>query len=326
MTARTCPAARGAGPAALPQLLTRLAAFDWQAPWGGLHAARAARWQAAAQGGFATLLATMTAEAQAAGLLCGTGRALSFAAQADCPQDHAYEAHIAATGCVPTRANLHDFCNALTWFAFPLTKAALNAAQAAEIERLGIAPTRGGRRDALTLFDENAVLFAYAEPALEQALRGFDWPTLFLSRRAGWGAACETLVFGHALLEKLVAPYKACTAHAWTVGVPADYFTWERERRVAFLDRQVAAAVRTAPFTSRAFAPLPVLGIPGWCEANQAASFYDDAAVFRPGRRREAGAGPARDVLHCAPQSGPDSRGLRKKGEESPDSIGQGDG
>jgi len=27
---------------------------------------------------------------------------------------------------------------------------------------------------------------------------------------------------------------------------------------------------------------LPVLGIPGWWPANEAPSFYDDPAVFRP--------------------------------------------
>ena len=29
------------------------------------------------------------------------------------------------------------------------------------------------------------------------------------------------------------------------------------------------------------FAPLPVLGLPGWCSANEDADFYRDAAVFR---------------------------------------------
>jgi hypothetical protein len=28
--------------------------------------------------------------------------------------------------------------------------------------------------------------------------------------------------------------------------------------------------------------PLPVLGVPGWWSANDAADFYDDAEVFRP--------------------------------------------
>ncbi len=74
--------------------------------------------------------------------------------------------------------------------------------------------TRGGVRDALTLFDENAVLFACADPALADALRVFDWRALFVDARDAWGTRCEARIFGHALLEKLVVPYKACTGHA----------------------------------------------------------------------------------------------------------------
>ena len=36
-------------------------------------------------------------------------------------------------------------------------------------------------------------------------------------------------------------------------------------------------------------APLPVLGVPGWWAANEAASFYDNRDYFRPGRSRQAG-------------------------------------
>jgi len=268
-------------------LAAQLATIDWQAPWCAPHAARAVAWCQAAQQGHESLLAVMSAQVAKEGRMSGSGLALSFADSASCPSGTAYETHIAATGCVPTRANLHDFFNALTWFAFPAIKAALNAAQAAEIGQWGIASTRGGVRDALTIFDENAVLFAYADPTLEDALRAFDWRTLFTARRLAWGVECEALVFGHALLEKLVTPYKACTAHAWAARVPADYFGWSLERRLAFIDRQVAAAIRARaePMASRSFAPLPVLGIPGWCQANGDPDFYEDASVFRPGRR-----------------------------------------
>ena len=36
--------------------------------------------------------------------------------------------------------------------------------------------------------------------------------------------------------------------------------------------------------STRMLAPLPILGVPGWEAANERESFYDDAAVFRPGR------------------------------------------
>jgi hypothetical protein len=276
--------------------------IDWARPWFAQHEARGRRWQQAALAGYARYLDELNADAHAAQQHTGRGQPLAFIAQDDLPEGAAYEAHIAATGCVPTRHNLHDFFNALAWFAFPRIKATLNLRQAAAIDELGVGPTRGGVRDALTLFDENAVLFASADPALTQALRGFDWRALFVAGRTAWesagatpGAApaeahnpkhCEVHVFGHALLEKLIAPYAACTAHAWAVEVPQAYFAWSRAQRNAYLDETVSSALATgADLNGRSFSPLPVLGIPGWWAQNEDPSFYDDTRVFRPGRR-----------------------------------------
>jgi hypothetical protein len=259
--------------------------IDWSMPWLRPLAERGERWQQAALESEAAYLAELNRDARASRQTTGRGKPLAFIAQADLPPGAAYEAHIAATGCVPTRHNLHDFFNALMWFTFPRIKAALNARQSEAIDRLGVGPTRGGERDALTLFDENALLFATADPALAAALRAFDWHTLLVARRDAWGARCEVRAFGHALLEKLIAPYKACTGHAWIVDVPAEYFSWSDVRRRALLDETVGAALATGPLASRMFAPLPALGIPGWWPANGEPAFYDDPAVFRAGRR-----------------------------------------
>ncbi|NIF81157.1 DUF3025 domain-containing protein [Paraburkholderia sp. Cy-641] len=263
------------------------AAIDWSRPWFAQFAARGRRWQQAALTGYADLLAVMNADAAQMRQTTGRGQRLAFIAQDDLPPGAAYEAHIAATGCVPTRHNLHDFFNGSMWFAFPRIKAALNARQSAAIDALGVGPTRGGVRDMLTLFDENALLFACADPALSAALRGFDWQTLLVGRRDAWGRRCEVRCFGHALLEKLIAPFKGCTGHAWIVDVPAGYFEWDAAARDAWLDEAVSAALLgTEALTSRLFAPLPVLGIPGWWSGNEAPAFYDDASVFRSGRRK----------------------------------------
>lgn len=147
---------------------------------------------------------------------------------------------------------------------------------------------RGTLRDALTLFDENAALFVTADRALADALRGFDWPRLLVATRDAWGTRCEARVVGHALLEQLVAPYKSCTAHAWIVEVSADYFSWPDAERSAHVDARIAAELATRALTSRDFAPLPVLGVPGWWPANQDPGFYEDTQVFRPGRRQPA--------------------------------------
>jgi Protein of unknown function (DUF3025) len=262
------------------------AGIDWAAPWFRPFAARGKRWQQAALKSYAALLAEMNADTGEMRQTTGRGQRLAFIAQDDLPAGASYEAHIAATGCVPTRHNLHDFFNGSMWFAFPRIKAALNARQSAAIDAMGVGPTRGGVRDTLTLFDENALLFACADPRLSAALRGFDWHTLLVARRDAWGASCEVRCFGHALMEKLMVPFKACTGHAWIVDVPRDYFEWEVAARDAWLDKAVSAALLdTDALTSRLFAPLPVLGVPGWWPENESAGFYDDASVFRAGRR-----------------------------------------
>ena len=276
--------ARGAAPDPVSQ---GFAAIDWSKPWFAQFAARGRRWQQAALSGYADLLATMNADAAQMQQTTGRDQRLAFIAQDDLPAGAAYEAHIASTGCVPTRHNLHDFFNGSMWFAFPRIKAALNARQSTELDLLGVGPRRGGVRDMLTLFDENALLFACADPSLGAALRGFDWRTLFVARRAAWGRGCEVRCFGHALLEKLIAPFKGCTGHAWIVDVPAAYFEWDSAARDAWLDEAVAAALLgTDALTSRMFAPLPVLGIPGWWPDNESPTFYDDTSVFRAGRRQ----------------------------------------
>jgi len=90
-----------------------------------------------------------------------------FIAQEDLPEGRAYEAHISATGQVPTRENLHDFFNALVWLTFPAIKCQLNALQSAQIALLGIGKSRGPARDAATIFDENAAILV-----LETVRRG----------------------------------------------------------------------------------------------------------------------------------------------------------
>ena len=128
---------------------------------------------------------------------------------------------------------------------------------------------RGAVRDALTLFDENAALWA-APPVLSDALCRRDWRGLFTIHRDAWGAAAPPLLFGHALLEKLVHPRKAITAHVWVLA------------QGTALEPGALATLTADALADKPFLPLPVLGVPGWWAANEAPGFYDDAAVFRP--------------------------------------------
>ena len=224
------------------------------------------------------------------GLCNHRGDRLRFVEQSDLPAGLAYEAFISATGGVPTRTNLHDFFNALVWLTYPGAKAALNAIQASEIVRLAqpltsgtaVGGTRGTLRDRATIFDENAALLLSCDPALEQALRDHQWQEALLERRAAFGIACEVRLFGHALMEKLTNPYMAITAHVWVLEVAPDFFRLqEPEKRIcidALLGKRLQQGLLTTVST-----PLPVLGVPGWWQGQDAA-FYAQTSVFRPKR------------------------------------------
>ncbi|WP_146608015.1 DUF3025 domain-containing protein, partial [Burkholderia multivorans] len=65
--------------------------------------------------GDAALLEALNDALRDGARVTGRGKPLRFVPQAELPPGIAYETHIAATGRVPTRHNLHDFFNALVW-------------------------------------------------------------------------------------------------------------------------------------------------------------------------------------------------------------------
>ncbi|WP_291008861.1 DUF3025 domain-containing protein [Hydrogenophaga sp.] len=217
-------------------------------------------------------------EASFVAVLNALGRApVRFVPQSDLPEGVAYEQHIFDTGQVPTRDNLHDFFNGLCWHRFPAAKRRLNQLQAAQIAQVGVGQVRGAVRDALTLFDENAALLQ-APDALWDALTQRDWPKLFIELRPLWSQARLVLV-GHALLEKLVTPYKSITAHVYAVPVPLAL-----SHELAQWDTWLASRLEASELAGKPFTPLPVLGVPGWWAPNEDPAFYDDSSVFRPPR------------------------------------------
>lgn len=244
--------------------------IDWSAPW----------FAAVADGGLA--LESLNG-AEVAPRLNALGHTpVRFVPQQALPDGVAYEQFIFDTAQVPTRDNLHDLFNGLVWHRFPLTKVGLNRRQAQAIADLGgVGQVRGPVRDALTLFDENVALLQ-APPALWAALRARDWQRLFVDARGLWQQA-RLVVFGHALMEKLVQPYKSITAHVLTWAVPeslgADLAAW---------DAWLAGELARQPLVPKPFTPLPVLGVPGWWPENEAPGFYADAGVFRPPRPTRA--------------------------------------
>jgi len=258
--------------------------IDWQRPWLAPYRAIAKPLLETDQWRIALNQAATAMELQN-----HRGLPLRFVPQENLPPHTAYEAFISATGNVPTRENLHDFFNALVWLRFPAIKQRLNELQAAAIEQAtAAAPGRGPLRDAATLFDENAALLVVRNAGWIDALRAHCWHTLFVQQRAGFAQDCEVWLFGHALLEKLVSPYKAITAHAWALVADEEYFRLPPDDKPPRMDRLVANSLSTG-LSNRGFTPLPVLGVPGWWDGQDRA-FYADATVFRASRLpRKAG-------------------------------------
>lgn len=233
----------------------------------------------------------------------------------------AYELLIHQSGEVPTRtqgqAAWHDYFNALVWLAWPQTKQIINRRQAEEISTHGVSGRRGALRDALTLFDESAVLFVSESLSAIEDLEQHNWRQLFVAERGRFEAQIVCVVIGHALLQKLMRPYKSVCGHTLALQVPAGSSATFFESRVfdslpgqgndlaggshagspsisalhqiaadlehgfAELDATVAARLARVDFGKPCLTPVPVLGIPGWWQANQQPEFYNDSEVFR---------------------------------------------
>jgi hypothetical protein len=260
-----------------------LSQIDWSRPW--LDSVRPAFERLRLDGdGF---IEAFSANAAATGAVNHRGQPIRFVPQEELPEGTAYEQFIGSTGCVPTRDNLHDFFNGLVWQTFPLIKRQLNALQAAQIEEAGVGKSRGPARDAATIFDENAALLVVSDDdegrALVDALCSHRWHEALYVQRGLFGRRAQPWLFGHALMEKLVAPRKAITAHTRVVFTDDEYFklSWDEQR--SWLDLHVSTDLAGEGLSTSGFTPLPVLGVPGWWPG-QDESFYADASVFRPKR------------------------------------------
>lgn len=202
--------------------------------------------------------------------------------------DEGYEARIFRSGEMGFRKrNWHDFFNVLMWLAYPRAKAALNARHAAALSPEQ-RQRRGTVRDALTLLDESGVVVFSSNAGLLQMIREFRWKALFWEQRESVLSSLRVLPFGHALCEKALSPYYGMTAHALLFEVPPDVLALAPARQMqcadALLSRFLAAPQHLE--STDQLAPLPVMGVPGWCSANAEAAYYDDVRQFRPGRMR----------------------------------------
>ena len=225
-----------------------------------------------------------------------TGLPLRFVGQQPRQKTFAdqYEPRIFLRGEVQMRScNWHDLFNALVWLTFPAAKAALNQRHYAELEReqASGAQGRGPTRDALTLFDEGGVIVAVSEPALAALLAGCEWKTLFWQRRGEVLQRMRFYLFGHALYEKALTPFAGVTGRGVIFEVADAFFALPRTVQLSELDARLAARIIDAArfAATRELAPVPILGVPGWCEVNAREQYYDNLDYFRPARAAGAG-------------------------------------
>lgn len=201
-----------------------------------------------------------------------------------------YEMHIGSSGEIPTRGdNWHDWFNALCWLSWPRSKLAMNARQVQAINQGEV--QRGPRRDAGTLLDESGVIVPYCDASLAQALQDMNWQALFVQQREAWGSRIGAHVIGHALLEQGWAMYSGWCGKALLLPVEATFFQLDHAAQIDVLDSTLAARLADDEHfaaSPRALLPLPLLGIPGWCDANRDTAFYDNTAYFRPTRRAKS--------------------------------------
>jgi hypothetical protein len=198
-----------------------------------------------------------------------------------------YEERIYSRGELQVRGgNWHDLLNLLVWLTFPQAKAALNARHWAASRQRASAGTanRGPVEDALTLFDEGGVIVAATSAELPQRLRAFEWKELFWRRRREVVASMRFWLFGHALYEKALHPFAGITGRGISFDTDAGFLNAPPAVQLDELDRRVAAHIGNPErlTATRDLLHVPVLGVPGWCAANEVESYYDNTKYFRP--------------------------------------------
>ncbi len=185
--------------------------------------------------------------------------------------------------------NWHDLLNALVWLTAPKSKAVLNARHYLALleERAQGNSVRGKVRDVNTLLDESGVIVAYSDAGLAELLQGFKWKELFWQRRDRVRASMGFYLFGHGLYEKALHPYPGMTGQGLLLAVEQEFFDWPLAQQLKHLDSHLAQHLAETVHDSnnRDFAPVPLLGVPGWSVQNEDAEYYDNTAYFRPGRR-----------------------------------------
>jgi hypothetical protein len=207
------------------------------------------------------------------------------------PQEFAdhYAPRIYLTGEIATRRhNWHDLFQFLSWLAFPATKALINSLHLPHARHRLALGERGRRspiENMLSLFDEGGAVVLSSDTALLELIRDHQWHALFWQQRAALERHLSVIVFGHALYEKGLRPYVGMTANCLLLEVSPHFHTLPWPERLQQCDRGLRDRLAQGDLQRpRDLQPLPLLGMPGWDEANQHEGYYQNRDYFRPPR------------------------------------------
>ena len=206
-----------------------------------------------------------------------------------------YEERIRAGEIATRNNNWHDLLNALIWMRFPRIKAALNAVQCADIEKVG-ARQRTRAQCAMTHFDEAGSIVLCSDSKLVALWDEHDWHGLFWREREAWGSRIAVHVFGHAILELALQPERLLVAKCVVLMASREEVARVAAQAAeshARIDIRIATMIadRHSLRDPQELRPLPLSGIPGWNAGSANESFFAEAACFRPlrpGRRYPA--------------------------------------
>ncbi len=171
---------------------------------------------------------------------------------------------------------------------FSAYQGALNARHFESISQSAGEGNRDKTQDALTLFDESGIVVLHADDELAGLIRDFRWKELFCERRQEVTEKMRFVIFGHSLYEKALKPYLGFTGKALLLKVEKELIDLAPEEQTQDLDALLADHFSSSDqLSSKDFTPLPLLGVPGWWEANECAAFYDNANYFRPAPKKK---------------------------------------
>src|SRR5690606_528331 len=113
-------------------------------------------------------------------------------------------------------------------------------------------------------------------PHLLELLAARQWKALFWEGRSAVRRQMRFVVFGHGLYDALRAPFHGLCGRAATVVLSRTAIEQPVERLCADLDPILAErfAARTWYPRPKVLLPLPLLGIPGLCAANERPDYY----------------------------------------------------